>query len=60
MNFANIGAALVGLFIIFILIKQRGGIKALMERSKDAPQHWGTYALLMLAVVALVYILIKL
>ena len=60
MNWNSIGAALIAAFLIWMLIRNRGGIKALMQRSQEAPQHWGTFVLLMLAVVALVYFLIKL
>lgn len=60
MNWNTIGTALVAAFIVWILIRNRGGIKALMQRSQEAPQHWGTFVLLMLAVVALVYFLIRL
>lgn len=60
MNWTGIGAALVAVFIIWMAYRNRGGIKAMMERSKAAPQYWGTFAILMLLVFALVYLLIKL
>lgn len=59
MNWNIIGSSLFAAFIIWMLIRNRGGIKALMQRSQEAPQHWGTFVLLMLAVFALVYFLIK-
>ncbi|MBV7434088.1 hypothetical protein KRX19_03525 [Cardiobacteriaceae bacterium TAE3-ERU3] len=60
MNWTAIGGAAVAAFFIWMMYRNRGGIKELMQRSKEAPQHWGTYAMLMGGVILLVYILIKL
>ncbi|UJF24630.1 hypothetical protein L0B52_00360 [Suttonella sp. R2A3] len=60
MNWGSIGAAAVAVFFIWMIYRNRGGIKEMMQRSKEAPQYWGTFALLMAGVIALVYVLIKL
>ncbi len=60
MNWTQIGTAAVAIFIIWYFYRRRGGIKALFQQSREAPQHWGTFALLMLGVVVFVYLLIKL
>lgn len=62
MNWNSIGAIAIGLFVLWRVyaMHKSGGLAALMEKSRNAPQHWGTFALLMLAVVLFVYLLIKL
>lgn len=56
----QIGLALIGAGMLYYLYRSRGGIKALFERSQQAPQHWGTFAIIMIILVAFVYLLIKL
>lgn len=56
--------ALVSIFIIIVYlfgrVQQHGSIKALFEHSRNSPQHWDSFALLMGGVILLTYILIKL
>ncbi|SUO97350.1 hypothetical protein [Suttonella indologenes] len=56
--------ALVSIFIIIVYlfsrVKQHGSIKALFEHSRNQPQHWDSFALLMGGVLLFTYILIKL
>lgn len=55
---------LVSIFMITVYlilrVKQHGSIKALFEHSRNQPQHWDSFALLMGGVILFVYILIKL
>lgn len=62
MDWNKIGLILVAGFILFMLWRthKSGGLAALMEKSRNAPQHWGTFAALMAGVLLLVYLLIKL
>lgn len=46
-------------FMLYRMHKS-GGIKALFEKSRNAEQHWNTFALLMMGVVVFILILIKL
>lgn len=36
-----------------------GGIKAIFEKSRQAEQHWGTFIMIMVAVVVFVVVLIQ-
>lgn len=56
----QIGIALIAVGMLYYIYRSRGGIKALFERSQQAPQHWGLFAVIMLVVIAFVYLLIKL
>ncbi|MBP3194892.1 MAG: hypothetical protein J6M05_04425 [Cardiobacteriaceae bacterium] len=49
-------------FVVFILYMQnkRGGIKQLFEQSKNAPQHWETFGVIVLMIVLFVWFLAKL
>ncbi len=44
---------------IYSRSRQHGGVKALFEHSRNAPQHWGTFLALMAGVLLLTYILIR-
>ncbi|HHJ36147.1 MAG TPA: hypothetical protein ENJ87_10325 [Gammaproteobacteria bacterium] len=49
-------AGAIGLFVIFMFFP---GIKATMEKSKNAEEkHWGTVVLLMIVLVAFVFLMI--
>lgn len=61
-GFEQFGIIAIMAFIIWQVYKMHksGGLKALFERSKNAPQHWNTFGILMIGVILLVIILIKL
>lgn len=51
--------------MIFILWRfysayRSGGLKALFEKSRAAPQHWQTFGLICAGILLLLYLLIKL
>lgn len=56
----NIGVIVFVAIWGFFLYRNRNGIRALFKESKEAPQYWGTFILIMLALAVFVYILIKL
>ena len=62
MDWDKLGAAVIGVFAIFMFYKtvKNGGYKALLERSRNAPQHWGTFVFLIVMVVLFVILLIRL
>lgn len=53
-------AALAAIFVIWMAARNRGGIKALFEHSRNSPQHWGLFAVIMILIIAFVYLLIRL
>ena len=57
MGLVDFGAYFI--FDFYRMVKN-GGYKALLERSRNAPQHWGTFAFLMVMVVLFVILLIRL
>ena len=61
MDWNKLGAVAIGAYFIYMFYRmvKTGGYKALMERSRNAPQHWGTFAVLMAMVVLFVIFLIK-
>ena len=62
MNWNSIAAIAIALFVLWRVyaLHKNGGLAALMEKSRNSPQHWGTFIALMLAVFLFVYLLIKL
>lgn len=62
MNWSQIGFAAIAVFILWRVyaMHKNGSLAALMEKSRNSPQHWGTFILLMLGVILFVYLLIKL
>ena len=62
MDWDKLGAAVIGAYAIFMFYREikGGGYKALLERSRNAPQHWGTFVFLMVMVVLFVILLIRL
>ena len=62
MDWNKLGAIAIGAYFIYMFYRmvKTGGYKALMERSRNAPQHWGTFAIIILCVIAFVYLLIRL
>ena len=62
MDWNKLGAVAIGAYFIYMFYRmvKTGGYKALMERSRNAPQHWGTFAIIILCVIAFVYLLIRL
>lgn len=44
--------------VIFYRMQKSGGLKALIEHSKNSPQYWGEFALLMAGVFLFIYLLI--
>ncbi|WP_298079417.1 hypothetical protein [uncultured Cardiobacterium sp.] len=61
MDWNKLGAVAIGAYFIYLFYREvkNGGYKALMERSRNAPQHWGTFAFLVAMVVLFVIFLIK-
>ena len=62
MDWNQIGLIAMAVAVIFIAYRmvKSGGYRALMERSRNAPQHWGTFAFLMVMIVLFVILLIRL
>ena len=62
MDWNKLGLVAIGAFFIysFYHMVKSGGYKALLERSRNAPQYWGTFAFLMVMVVLFVILLIRL
>lgn len=62
MDWNKIGLiAVAGYFIWqFFSLYKSGGFHAMMEKSRNAPQHWGTFVFLIAMVILFVYFLIKL
>lgn len=62
MDWNQVGLIAMAVAVIFIAYRmvKSGGYRALMERSRNAPQHWGTFAIIILCVIAFVYLLIRL
>lgn len=54
----TIAAITILIVILLLLYFGRKGIKAMYQRSREAPQHWGIFAVLMFAVLTFVYLLI--
>ena len=51
---------LILFLVLFIYLRQRqGGIKALFEKSRNAPQYWNTFIVIMLLIALFVWILVK-
>lgn len=62
MDWNQIGLVVVAAAVIYYAYRmvKSGGYRALVERSRNAPQHWGTFAIIILCVIAFVYLLIRL
>lgn len=62
MDWNQIGLIVVAAAVIYYAYRmvKSGGYRALVERSRNAPQHWGTFAIIILCVIAFVYLLIRL
>ena len=62
MDWNKLGLVAIGAYFIYMFYRdvKSGGYKALLERSRNAPQHWGTFAFLMVMVVLFVILLIRL
>ena len=62
MDWNKLGLVAIGAYFIYMFYRnvKNGGYKALLERSRNAPQHWGTFAIIILCVIAFVYLLIRL
>lgn len=62
MDWNKVGLVVVAAAVIYYAyrIVKSGGYRALVERSRNAPQHWGTFAIIILCVIAFVYLLIRL
>ena len=58
-KFGLIAVAAAVIYYAYRMVKS-GGYRALVERSRNAPQHWGTFAIIILCVIAFVYLLIRL
>ena len=62
MDWNKVGLIVVAAAVIYYAYRmvKSGGYRALMERSRNAPQHWDTFAIIILCVIAFVYLLIRL
>ena len=62
MDWNKVGLVVVAVAVIYYAYRmvKSGGYRALVERSRNAPQHWGTFAIIILCVIAFVYLLIRL
>ena len=62
MDWNQIGLIVVAVAVLYYAYRmvKSGGYRALVERSRNAPQHWGTFAIIILCVIAFVYLLIRL
>ena len=62
MDWNKVGLVVVAAAVIYCAYRmvKSGGYRALVERSRNAPQHWGTFAIIILCVIAFVYLLIRL
>ena len=62
MDWNKVGLVIVAAAVIYYAYRmvKSGGYRALVERSRNAPQHWGTFAIIILCVIAFVYLLIRL
>lgn len=62
MDWNKIGLVAMAVAVIFIAYRMvtSGGYRTLMERSRNAPQHWGVFAIIILCIIAFVYLLIRL
>ena len=62
MDWNKVGLVVVTAAVIYYAYRmvKSGGYRALVERSRNAPQHWGTFAIIILCVIAFVYLLIRL
>lgn len=62
MDWNKVGLIVVAVAVLYYAYRmvKSGGYRALMERSRNAPQHWGTFAIIILCVIAFVYLLIRL
>ena len=62
MDWNKVGLIVVAVAVLYYAYRmvKSGGYRALMERSRNAPQHWGTCAIIILCVIAFVYLLIRL
>ena len=62
MDWNKLGLVAIGAYFIynFYRMVKSGGYKALLERSRNAPQHWGTFVFLMVMMVLFVILLIRL
>lgn len=62
MDWNKVGLVVVAAAVIYYAYRmvKSGGYRALVERSRNAPQHWGTFAIITLCVIAFVYLLIRL
>ena len=62
MDWNKVGLVVVAAAVIYYAYRmvKSGGYHALVERSRNAPQHWGTFAIIILCVIAFVYLLIRL
>ena len=62
MGWNKVGLIVVAVAVLYYAYRmvKSGGYRALMERSRNAPQHWGTFAIIILCVIAFVYLLIRL
>ncbi|MFC0036266.1 hypothetical protein [Cardiobacterium valvarum] len=62
MDWNKVGLIVIAVAVLYYAYRmvKSGGYRALMERSRNAPQHWGTFAIIILCVIAFVYLLIRL
>lgn len=60
MDWNKIAIVFVVIFILWRLYKHPHAIKQLFDESAAAPQHWGTFIILMMAVILFCIFLIKL
>lgn len=62
MDWNKVGLVVVAAAVIYYAYRmvKSGGYRALVERSRNAPQHWGTFAIIILCVIAFIYLLIRL
>ena len=62
MDWNKVGLIVVAVAVLYYAYRmvKSGGYRALVERSRNAPQHWGTFAIIILCVIAFVYLLIRL
>ena len=62
MDWNKVGLVVVAAAVIYYAYRmvKSGGYRALVERSRNAPQHWGTFAIIIFCVIAFVYPLIRL
>lgn len=62
MDWNKVGLVVVAAAVIYYAYRmvKSGGYRALVERSRNAPQHWSTFAIIILCVIAFVYLLIRL